>query len=204
MFLLTRPSASRVAAFVDSQRDAAFTYSEVGATRGEPPPQGYTIDRNRLRLGAGASAFERASAALHGWRMLTHGWASVAPPTAPITPGTTVAVVVRHYGFWSLNACRIVYVVGGDEPAIAGVRRVGFAYGTLPEHGATGEERFTVEWHAADDSVWFDMYAFSRPGNLLARLGYPFGRRLQRRFARAAKQAMFDAVAARETPRVVA
>jgi uncharacterized protein (UPF0548 family) len=188
-----------VATFLASQRDAAFTYPEVGATRSDLPPAGYAVDRNRLRLGAGVRAFERAAAALHGWKMLTHEWASVAPPAAPVTPGTTVAVVVRHYGFWSLNACRIVYVLGGDAPAVAGVRRVGFAYGTLPEHGAVGEERFTVEWHAADDSVWFDMYAFSRPGKLLARLGYPFGRLLQRRFARAAKRAMLDAMAAGET-----
>lgn len=185
-----------MAAFLASQRDAAFTYAEVGATRDDVPPVGYSVDRNRLRLGAGARAFDRAAAALYGWRMLTHGWASVAPQAAPVTPGTTVAVVVRHYGFWSLNACRIVYVLGGAEPDVAGVRRVGFAYGTLPEHGAVGEERFAVEWHAADDSVWFDMYAFSRPGTLLSRLGYPFGRLLQRRFARAAKQAMFEAVAA--------
>lgn len=57
--------------------------------------------------------------------------------------------------------------------------------------------------HSADDSVWFDLYAFSRPGKLLARLGYPFGRRLQRRFARAAKQAMLAAVTAATAPHVV-
>ena len=194
MFFLTRPSASRVAAFVASQHDAAFPYAEVGATRSERPPVGYTVDRNRARLGAGAEAFQRAVAALSQWRMLTHRWAFVAPPAAPIAPGTTVAVVVHHYGFWSLNACRIVYVLD-EAPDAAGVRRAGFAYGTLPQHGAVGEERFAVEWHAADDSVWFDLYAFSRPGNLLARLGYPLARRLQKRFARAAKQAMFHAVA---------
>jgi uncharacterized protein (UPF0548 family) len=114
----------------------------------------------------------------------------VQPREAPIEVGTTVAVVAHHYGFWSLNACRIVYVI--DEETNA-VRRTGFAYGTLPEHGALGEERFSVEWHRADDSVWYDLYAFSRPAHALARLGYPLGRRLQRRFARASKQAMVDA-----------
>jgi uncharacterized protein (UPF0548 family) len=195
VFLLTQPSPSRIAAFLASQRDAALTYTEVGATRGERPPAGYAVDHKRIRLGAGTAAFERAVEALHRWRMLTHGWAYVAPAAASVVPGTTVAVVVRHYRFWSLNACRIVYVLDGNEVDAAGVRRIGFAYGTLPEHGAVGEERFTVECHAADDSVWFDMYAFSRPGMLLAWLGYPIGRRVQRRFARAAKQAMHDAVA---------
>lgn len=188
-------------AFVASQADAGFTYAEVGATRADSPPAGYTVDRNRIRLGAGAEAFDRAVEALRRWTMLTHEWATVVPPNTPVQVGTTVAVVVRHYGFWSMNACRIVYVID-DAAGIddARVHRVGFAYGTLPEHGAVGEERFMVEWHAADDSVWFDLYAFSRPGKLLARLGYPFGRRLQRRFARAAKQAMLDAVTAAKTP----
>ena len=85
--------------------------------------------------------------------------------------------------------------VGHPSRRVRGLRGVGFAYGTLPEHGAIGEERFTVEWHAADDSVWFDLYAFSRPNKLVARLGYPFVRRLQRRFAQAAKRSMAAAVA---------
>ena len=197
MFRLRRPSPSQVAEFLASQQGARFTYAEVGATHVRSPPAGYTIDRNRICLGVGPEAFDRAVEALRQWKMLTHEWATIAPPNAHVQVGTTVAVVVRHYGFWSVNACRIVYVID-DAAEIDGarVRRVGFAYGTLPEHGAIGEERFMVEWHARDDSVWFDLYAFSRPGKLLARLGYPLGRRLQRRFARAAKQAMLDAVTA--------
>jgi len=129
-----------VAAFLASQQAAAFTYAEVGATRGDRPPAGYTVDRNRIRLGTGAEAFRRAAGALCRWQMLTHDWAAVAPPSAPVAAGTTVAVVVHHYGFWSLNACRIVYVLADTAPDGTEVRRVGFAYGTLPEHGAIGEE----------------------------------------------------------------
>lgn len=97
-----------------------------------------------------------------------------------------------------MNACRIVYVVdvvGGAD----NVRRCGFAYGTLPDHGAVGEERFMVEWRPADDSVWYDLYALSRPGHPLARLGYPLARGLQRRFARASKRAMVAAAATSES-----
>lgn len=190
MFRLTRPDARTIAAFVAGQRDAAFTHDAVGATRDGGAPAGYAVDHNRVRLGSGPATFARARDALHAWRMLRLGWASVQPADAPTAPGTTVAVVVRHYGFWSLNACRIVYAL--DEEA-DGVRRAGFAYGTLPAHGAVGEERFTVEWHRADDAVWYDLYAFSRPGHPLARLGRPFARALQRRFARASQQAMLDA-----------
>ena len=196
MFSLTRPTAARIAEFLAAQACATFSYAEVGATRGAPPPR-YTVDHNRVRLGSGIDVFDRAAAALRRWRMLSLGWAAVNPPATAIEPGRTVAVVVRHYGFWSLNACRIVYVVdesgGADE-----VRRFGFAYGTLPDHGAVGEERFMVEWRPADDSVWYDLYALSRPGHPLARLGYPLARGLQRRFARASKRAMVAAVATGE------
>ena len=106
-------------------------------------------------------------------------------------PGVTVAVTVRHFGFWSLNAGRIIYVL---EEERVDVSRTGFAYGTLAGHAEIGEERFVVEWNRADDSVWYDLYAFSRPGHWLARLGYPISRSLQRRFARESKQAMVAAV----------
>jgi uncharacterized protein (UPF0548 family) len=101
-----------------------------------------------------------------------------------------VAVIARLFGLWWLNACRIVYVV--DEEGA--VQRFGFAYGTLPQHAESGEERFTVEWHEADDAVWYDILAFSRPQQLLARLGYPIARRLQKRFARDSAAAMRRAV----------
>ena len=70
----------------------------------------------------------------------------------------------------------VVYVV--DES-----RRFGFAYGTLPDHVECGEERFLIEWQL-DDSVWYDIFAFSRPQHPLVRLSKPLARRLQKQFAR--------------------
>jgi uncharacterized protein (UPF0548 family) len=51
-----------------------------------------------------------------------------------------------------------------------------------------------VEWREADGAVWYDILAFSRPRQLLARLGYPLARRLQKRFARDSAAAMQRAV----------
>jgi uncharacterized protein (UPF0548 family) len=104
--------------------------------------------------------------------------------------GQVVAVMAGLFGSWLLNACRIVYVVDEMGP----VQRYGFAYGTLPEHVESGEERFTVEWHKEDDAVWYDIVAFSRPRQLLIRLGHPFARKLQKRFARDSAAAMQRAV----------
>ena len=195
MFRLTRASDQQIATFLATQRDLTFSYAEVGCTRGAPPP-GYVVDHNRARLGVGKDTFDRAIAALRAWRQSSLGWTSVHPRGAPTTTGTDVAVVVRHFGFWSLNACRVLYEV--DEHDVhRGVHRVGCAYGTLPAHGEVGEERFTIERHASDDSVWYDLYALSRPGHPLVRLAYPIARHLQRRFARDSKQAMIDAAARR-------
>ena len=75
----------------------------------------------------------------------------------------------------------------------APVKRFGFAYGTLRDHAERGEERFMIEWQGSDDSVWYDILAFSQP-NLLAKLGYPLTRRLQKRFARDSLAAMVKAL----------
>ncbi len=86
-----------------------------------------------------------------------------------------VAILARSVGMWWLNACRIVVVVDEDGP----VKRFGFTYGTLPDHAGTGEERFLIEWDRGDDSVWYDILAFSRPRHFLARLCYSWVRHVQ-------------------------
>jgi uncharacterized protein (UPF0548 family) len=193
MFRLTRPTSSQLSAFLLAQRDAAFSYAEVGATRSGAAPLGYSVDHNRAQLGTGEDVFQRAVAALHDWRMSSLGWTSIHRATSAVEAGQVVAIVVQHLGFWSLNACRVVYLL--DEES-NGVRRAGFAHGTVRAHAEMGEERFSVEWHRADDAVWYDLFAFSRPRHPLARLGRPITRLLQRRFARESKQAMVRAVAA--------
>ena len=55
------------------------------------------------------------------------------------------------------------------------VRRFGFAYGTLPGHAESGEERFLIEWDQDEDGVWFDILAFSRPAPLPGPAGLPVG-----------------------------
>ncbi|MGF1473694.1 MAG: DUF1990 family protein [Rubrobacteraceae bacterium] len=190
MFLVGRPPVQRINAFLKAQQEEPFSYEEVGASRERASGvAGYVVDHNRVRLGSGAAVFSRAVEALQSWRMFDVGWVEICWPDVPVEVGATVAVLGKHYSFSSLNACRVVYLVEED----AGVRRSGFAYGTLPEHAARGEERFTVEWDR-DDSVWYDLYAFSKPNHPLARLGRPFVRSLQRRFAEGSKAAMLRAV----------
>ena len=74
----------------------------------------------------------------------------------------------------------------------APIRRFGFAYGTLPEHAERGEERFTVELQP-DGSVWYDLFAFSRPSSWYLEAGLALTRSLQKRFARDSMAAMVRA-----------
>ena len=97
-----------------------------------------------------------------------------------------VAVEAKAFGLWSLNATRVIYTFDDQSD---GKAKFGFAYGTLPDHVEEGEERFTVEW-LEDDSVWYDIYAFSRPQHRLAKVGFPLCRMLQKRFARDSMAAM--------------
>jgi uncharacterized protein (UPF0548 family) len=188
MFRLSKPSPATVQAFLAAQTHREFSYERVGASRASAPT-GYVLDHNRVQLGVGRTAFERAKNAVKQWKTFDMSWLELCWPTAAIEAGVTVAVVVRHLGFWSLNACRIVYTIeeGGA------IEKFGFAYGTLPDHSEMGEERFTVEFHAETESVWYDIYAFSRP-RPFARLAFPYSRVLQKRFAEDSKKAMKRAV----------
>jgi uncharacterized protein (UPF0548 family) len=185
MFLIRRPSAHTIDLFLSSQQRLGFSYTEVGATRDQTPP-GYTVDHNRILLGRGHDPFLRAVQLLQSWAMFDVGWVEVVPPNTPIEANATVAVLVHHAGFWSLNACRVVYVLSEDRSA-------GFAYGTLQDHAESGEERFSIEWSAQDDTVWYDILAFSRPQQWQARVALPLTRMLQKKFARDSKAAMAKA-----------
>src|ERR1041385_1914216 len=195
MFMLREPSDADVARFIASQRDLPFTYAEVGATNATPPA-GYNVDHNRIQLGTGEATYRSAVDALKKWRHFELGWVAIVPaggggdggggrggkggalgPAGVVVEvGATVAVKARAFGTWSLNASRVVYVI--DES-----RRFGFAYGTLPDHVERGEERFLIE-RLPDNTVWYDILAFSRPHHPLVKLSSPLARRLQRRFAR--------------------
>lgn len=187
MLSLAKPDRIAIEAFLCTQDNQTFSYPEVGGSR-QQAPKGYVVDHNRIELGHGFETFERAKQAVRNWEMFDLPWVELCSQDSSIVPGANVAVVVSHLGFWSMNACRIVYVI--DEHGAA--EKYGFAYGTLPDHSERGEERFTVEIDS-NEGVWYDLYAFSRP-NMLARIAYPLARRLQKRFAADSKAAMQRAV----------
>jgi len=201
MFFLSRPSMQRINRFRVAAEQDTFSYPRVGVTgeavlpKGYNPkgynPKGYNVDHNRIRLGEGLSLFQQAHAALEAWRMFDLEWVKLIHPAEPVAPGQTVLILARCMGLYSLSASRVIAMIDKDDGQIW---RRGFNYGTLLHHVERGEERFSVEYHHEDDSVWYDLLAFSTPQHWLARLGYPLSRAAQRRFAADSKAAMLRAV----------
>ncbi len=191
MLSFRKPTAETIQTFLTAQARLNLTYAAVGATA-TSPPAGYVVDHTRIKLGSGEKIFLAAKTALENWQQFRLGWLEASPENTPIKEGQVVAILARSIGLWWLNACRIVTVVDEDGP----VKRFGFAYGTLPDHAGSGEERFLIEWDREDDSVWYDILAFSRPQHFLACLGYPMVRRTQKRFGTESAAAMCRAVGA--------
>jgi len=189
MLSLRKPQSSVIQRFLDGQDKFDFSYEGVGATAAQPPER-YIVDHTRAKLGRGDQIFISAKTALQRWQQFRVGWLEAWPADTPIQQGEVVAILAHSVGMWWLNACRIVYLIDEDEP----IRRFGFAYGTLPDHVGSGEERFLIEMDETGD-VWYDILAFSRPQHILARLGYPFVRVVQKRFGGESALAMLRAVA---------
>ena len=189
MLSLNKPSAETIRRFLSEQAPLPFSYAAVGATA-TTPPAGFVVDHTRLQLGQGKHVFQSASAALRRWDQIRLGWTESWSPETPIRSGETVAVLGRAIGLRWLSACRIVYVVDETGP----MTRFGFAYGTLPGHIESGEERFLIEWDQEEGSVWYDILAFSRPNHIAAQFGHPVVRRLQKRFGRDSAASMLRAV----------
>ena len=188
MFFATRPSRQAIDRFIKDSQALPLSYKQIGLAQGSPV--GYDIDETLVTIGRGDAAFERAKAALAAWRHYEFNWVEVSPAGASINPGSVVAVLVRHLGFWSLNGCRVLYGVG--DRAVG--PNFGFAYGTLTNHAEEGEEIFEVSLRPETHDVIYRIRAASRPRAALARVGYPIARVLQARFRKDSAQAMRRAV----------
>ena len=188
MFLARRPSQHEIEEFIARSRDLPLSYSPIGIAK--ESPRGFKVDEASGVLGHGQAAFEQAKLAVAEWRHFDFGWVELLPRRAAIEPGSVVAVLVHHLGFWSLNGCRVVYTLGDPRTGPS----FGFAYGTLTNHAELGEEIFEVSLAPASGEVVYRIRAVSKPRATMARIGYPFTRLLQARFRRDSIAAMRRAI----------
>jgi uncharacterized protein (UPF0548 family) len=185
VFFLTKPSSRDITAFLAASADLPLSYEPVGLARQGGP--GFTFDHHRVVIGQGTGAFERAKTALTSWKHFNLGWVELHPPMAPVRVGSVVTAAMRHLGFWSLNGCRVVYMVEEHNA-------FGFAYGTLTNHAECGEEIFKVSISPDTGDVSYEIQAASHPRAALVWLGYPVARLLQAKFRRDSSVAMRNAV----------
>jgi uncharacterized protein (UPF0548 family) len=178
MFLARRPSSREIEEFIARSRDLPLSYNPIGIAK--ESPHGFKVDEASGVIGHGQKDFARAKLALAEWRHFDFGWVELFPRGAAIEPGSVVAILVHHLGFWSLNGCRVVYTLGDRQKGAS----FGFAYGTLSNHAEMGEEIFEVSLVPETEEVVYRIRAVSKARATLAKLGYPFTRSLQARFRR--------------------
>lgn len=177
MFFLRRPSPDSIERVLAAARAASPTFANVGATKASGRVPGYEYYSYAAPVGHGPGDWAAARDGLRAWAAHTGAGVSITPPTEPLTEGATVVAQTSVGPMHVLIPCRIVYVI--DEPD-----RFGFAYATLPGHPEDGEESFMLS-KEVDDSVTFTVSAHSRHAELMARLGAPVSRIVQRRTNRA-------------------
>jgi uncharacterized protein (UPF0548 family) len=157
---------------LEALRKTQPTYSDLGATLSGGRPKGFHHGRYTSDLGHGHATFQRAVEGLRAWDAHRLPGARVFPEGQEIQTGATVIVTFGTPILALAVPCRIVGVI--DEET-----RWGFAYGTLPGHPEQGEEAFVVSI-SVDETVQFEVVAFSRPDDFLVRLSGPIGRGIQR------------------------
>lgn len=157
---------------LQSLSELPFTYPELGATEGPPPP-GYHHLGFVTQIGMGQKRFEDAADAVMHWGMQRGAGLRVRASSEVVTVGAVVLV-----GLAFLQApCRVVYVI--DEPYVRG-----FAYGTLPGHPESGEERFVVRHDPVTAAVFAEVSSFSLPVTWWAKAGGPLTTLAQRVIAK--------------------
>lgn len=163
----------------------------------------WCYDNHRVLIGHGRKTFEQAKQELQKWGQFKLDWANVDSNTS-LKKGSFVCVEAQPIPMlpvWTAVPLRMMYkesaTVDVDTEALKQHARVlgpgeapngraqVFRYGhtCLKGHFLAGEERFQVEYHPADGSVWYDVCAVSRPATPLAVVAYPLLRLCQKRFA---------------------
>jgi uncharacterized protein (UPF0548 family) len=184
MFLTRRPTPYEIDRFLHDSQDLPLSYGPIGIVTTNTVHR--RLDAATVAVGRGVADFERARAALVAWKQFDIGWVETFPRHAPISAGTVVAVSIRHFGFWSLNGCRVLYEVGSQTDTA----RFGFAYGTLTNHAESGEELFEVFIDPRTQDVVYRIRAISWPQAALTWIGHPVVRAFQARFRRDSMAAM--------------
>ncbi|AXT84717.1 DUF1990 domain-containing protein [Aeromicrobium sp. A1-2] len=148
-----------------------LTYDEVGATAEAVLPAGYHHLRASRSLGQ--VDLDDVAEILMTWRVQSRS--GVWQVDGPRRVVLDAEVTFRFLG--QKIPCRVVEVV--EERDLRG-----FAYGTLPGHPESGEERFEARRDPTTGEITATITAFSNPATWPTRIAGPAGRLLQRTMTR--------------------
>eukprot|EP00884_Botryococcus_braunii_P003482 jgi/Botrbrau1/13134/Bobra.0187s0089.1 len=206
---LRRPSDDDMAGTLGTRDEA--TYAGL-SQRGPPLPgeakvSGFVEDYDAYKVGKGRKTFKAASEALRKWEHLQLGWVISNHP--PVGIGSGLCIAARLLFLWLRNPLSVVYqgktnrglvprFVGSHCRSLPAARcpghRLWLGATCLKGHVLAGEERWAVQWQKNDDSVWYEIYAFSKPDSLLAWIAYPVCRYYQMKFRRDSAKKMLEAL----------
>lgn len=188
MFFANRPSAEVIDRFIQDSQELPLSYAPSGLLLATDI--GHDSDEAVVSIGRGKRDLWRARTALMQWKHFDIGWVEAFPRDASVAVGTIVALLVRHFGFWSLNGCRVVYRVGSSDDE----SRFGFGCGTLTNHLVAGEELFEVFIDDRTDEVMYRIRAAVWPWAKLTGVSQPIIKMFQRRFRRQSAAALTRAI----------
>ncbi|CAD7696611.1 unnamed protein product [Ostreobium quekettii] len=176
-------------------------YKHVGSTASGPPlpnelkKEGWYEVSRRVKVGTGSADFSVAKQLLQRWGHFQLPWTYVNSAT-PIRVGQGFCVTARAFVPWTCNPLKILYINSrlADGTSRRGIQHFSIGGGTLKGHLIAGEERFAVEWNKQDDSVWYEIYSFSRPSHMLSYVGLPVLRFLQNAFVQQSMASVLKSV----------
>ena len=114
MLFFRKPSESSIRSLLAERGAMTYSYPQVGATR-SAPPAGWRINHLRLKAGSGRAKFDALAEALFSWKLLAIDGLLVFPSAPALQPGTDVAILSRHFGIWSVDFCRVIYVLQDEQ-----------------------------------------------------------------------------------------
>jgi uncharacterized protein (UPF0548 family) len=158
-----------------------LTYPEIGATADAVLPAGY--HHLRVSRSLGVCDLDAIGEFIMTWQV--QDCSGVRLVGGPERAAVGADATFRFLG--QTIPCRVVEVIDEADSR-------GFAYGTLPGHPETGEERFMARRESATGEVTVFITAFSNPGTWRTKALGPVGRLLQRVMTRRYLRSFDDAL----------
>ena len=151
-------------------------------------PDNYHRNHIRAAMGEGEPVFKAVAAAILRKQGVDLGWVTLQGAVAPDAELVMLAKVLGTR--WHLP----LQVVDVYEMELSGSLIAGFSYATRHGHMLRGEERFCAEWDLQSNQVTYEIFSFSQPDRLLAKIGWRYIVHLQKSFLSASVSAIQQAI----------